>query len=310
MLEQPSVADSPSLPSSNPATPTSPNSSTCTEHSLCSFTAPNTSTAPRPFLQPALSTSPSFLHTLPTPVAHNNGATVSASSTFCPTPTTTTTSSPPIQSTSNSTSIPTSPNAATINMATSMLAPQLLASPTASTIAAPNSNNSKTTFPFLQNSPYVIGIHTTTSTTTPPFNLPPMTHMTRPGSKSTTTSLTGCLPSTGLSFPTTSSSKLRAGNSQNTEPTSTPDWPPTNDFSDAFGNASTLSENHTYTPPPSITPSNFFATLPNTPQPPLKQPKSYEAAATPTSKSMQSGEWPQTWKNLAAAELSTSSTKP
>ena len=164
-----------------------------------------------------------FSHTLPTPVAHNNGATVSASSTFCPTPTTTTTSSPPIQSTSSSTSIPTSPNAATISMATSMLAPQLLASPTASTIAAPNSNNSKTTFPFLPNSPYVIGIHTTTSTTTPLFNLPPMTHMTKPGSKSTTTSQTGCLRSTGLSFPTTSNSKLRDGSSQNTEPTSTPD---------------------------------------------------------------------------------------
>ena len=220
---QPSVADSPSWPSSNPATPTSPNSSTCTEHFPSSFTAPNTSTAPRPSLQPASSTSHFFSHTPPTPVAHNSGATASASSTFYPTPTTTTTSSLPIPSTSSSTSISTNPNAATINMATSTLAPQLSASPTASTIAAPNSNNSKTTFPFLQNSPYVIGIHTTTSTTTPLYNSPPMTHTTKPGSKSTTTSPTGCLHSTGLSFPTTLNSKLRDGSSRNTEPTSTPD---------------------------------------------------------------------------------------
>ena len=178
---------------------------------------------PRPSLQPALSISPSFSHTLPTPVAHNNGATASASFTFCPTPTTTATSSPPIQSTSSSTSIPTSPNAATINMATSMLAPQPLASPTANTIAAPNSNNSKITFPFLQNSLHDTGIHTTTSTTTPLFNSPPMTHTTKPGSKSTTTSPTGCLHLIGPSFPTTSNSKLRDGSSRNTEPTSTLD---------------------------------------------------------------------------------------
>ena len=202
--EQPLVVDSPSRPSSNPATPTSPNFSTYTAHFPRSSTAPNTSTAPRPSLQPASSISHFFSLTRPTPIAHNNGAAAFASSTFYPTPTTTTTSSLPIPSTSSSTSIPTNPNAATINMATSTLAPQLSASPTASTIAAPNSNNSKTTFPFLQNSPYVIGIHTTTSTTTPLSNSPPMAHTTKPGSKSTTISPTGCLHSTGLSFPTTS----------------------------------------------------------------------------------------------------------
>ena len=129
---------------------------------------------PRPSLQPASSTSHYFSHTPPTPVAHNNGATASASSTFYHTPTTTTTSSLPIPSTSSSTSIPTNPNVVTTNTATSTLAPQLSAYPTVNTIAAPNSNNFKTTFPFLQNSLYVIGIPTTTSTTTPLSNSPPM----------------------------------------------------------------------------------------------------------------------------------------
>ena len=221
-----------------------------------------------------------------TPIAHNNGAIVSANSTFSPTLITTTTSSPPIQSMSISTSTQTRPIAATISMATSTSAPQLLAFPTANTTAVPSSNNSRTTSQFQQNFPYATGIPTTTSTTTPPSSLPHMTPMTKPGFRNTTTSQTGCLHSTGHSFHTTSNSKLKDGNSQSTEHISIPGWPPTNVSFDAYGNDNTPSENHTSTLPPSIMLSHSSATLPNTQQPPLKQQNNCVAADAPTYRSL------------------------
>ena len=156
-------------------------------------------------------------------------------------------------------------------MATSTSAPQLLAYPTENTTAVPSSNSSRTTSQFQQNFPYATGIPTTTFTTTPPSSLHHMTPTTKPGSRNTTISLTGCLHSTGHSFHTTSNSKPKDGNSQSTERISIPGWPPTNVSFDAYGNDNTPSENHTSTLPPSITLSHSSATLPNTQQPPLKQ---------------------------------------
>ena len=125
-----------------------------------------------------------LIHLTPTPpilTAHSSGGSASANFTYFPTPTISTTSFPPIQSTSSSSSTPNPLTAVTINTATSTLAPLLSASPTASAIGVPSSNNSKTTSRSQPNSLCAIGKHTTTSTTTPPSNFPHMTHTTRRG---------------------------------------------------------------------------------------------------------------------------------
>ena len=57
----------------------------------------------------------------------------------------------------------------------------------------------KKTFPFQLNSPFATGSTATLSTSTPPFNFPHMTPMTKPGSM--TTSPTGCLPPLPFHFP-------------------------------------------------------------------------------------------------------------
>ena len=195
-------------------------------------------------------------------------------------------------------------------MATSMSAPQPLAFHTENTTAEPSSSNSRTISQFQHNSPYAIGIPTTTFTTTPPFSSHPTTITIRPRTKNTITLPTGCLHSTGPSSHTTSSLKPKVGNSPNIERIFTPDWPLTNVSFDDYDYANRPSENHTFTLPPNTTLSHSSATSPNIRQPPLKQQNNCAAAAIQTWKSTPSGAWPPILKNQAAAELSTSSTKP
>ena len=125
--------------------------------------------------------------------------------------------------TSNSTSTPHHHIVVTTSMDTSTSAPPPLAFHTENTTAEPSSSNCRTISQFQQNSPYAIGIPTTTFTTTPPFSSHPTTITIRPGSKNTITLPTGCPHSTGPSSHTTSSLKPKVGNSQNIERTFTPD---------------------------------------------------------------------------------------
>ena len=215
-----------------------------------------------------------------------------------------------MQCMSNYTSTLPPPNAATTNMATFTSALLASASRTGNTTVVQNSNNCRTTSPFQRNSPFATGILTTTSTTSHPFNFPHMTLTTRPGFKNITSFPTGCRHSTGLSYPTTSSSKLKVGSSPNTVLTFTPVWPPTSDFSASSADGNMPSTNHISSPPLDCTLSHSSAISPNTRGHLSKQPSNCAAANTLTWRSTPSDEWHQTWRSLDGVEHSISSTKP
>ena len=212
--------------------------------------------------------------------------------------------------TSNSTSIQPPLNAATTSTATFTSVPPASASPTESTTVVPSSNNYRTTFQFQLNSLSATGIPTTIFTTSPPSNSPHTTITTRPGFKSTISSPTGCRHSTGHSYPSTSNSKLRAGNLPSTVLTSTHVWPHTSVFSASSVEGNMPSMNHISTPPLDYIRSHSFATSPNTPEHPLKQPSNCVAANILTWRSTPYDAWHPTSKSPDAVGHSTSSTKP
>ena len=158
--------------------------------------------------------------TVPNDGAHgfyNSGST----QTTIPTPT----FLPPIRSTSNFSSTPTTHNDATTSMAIAMWAPPRSAYPAENTTAEQNSNSWPRLLPFQPNSPFATGTQPIPSPSFPPSTSPPTQTMTKPGSTNICTCPAGNLHSTGLTSHSASSSKQTAGNSADTEHISFHAWP-------------------------------------------------------------------------------------